>query len=460
MSIAMPDAPGRNDPCPCGSGQKYKKCCLLKHEVAPQPKTSGRAAAMKALIRFAYSDQFATNHAIARVLFWADRLDGMDAREARELVVSDDATIKYNTWFVFDLDIDAGRTVADIFLAQRGWTIGPDERQFIERVRAATMRLYQIEAVERDKGIHLIELWTKARVFVHERLGSEQMVRWDLIGARVVENEAGVPMFEGGIYLYPVSEKSALLKIFKSHHRRFTRHPPGEDIAVFFRRHGMVFHHAWLDLVVQRPLPRMVTAEGDEMMFTRIVFDVRDEPALRAALASRDDVNVQDDGSFVWLEDARDMRRSLGTFRIEGPRAVFEATSRARGDRGRHWIESLAGDATSHRATSYETVAQALKRAADTPRQPQAEIPPEVEAGVLQEAQDRHYRAWMDQPVPAFRGRTPREAAQSKTLRPLLGDLLRQLDNHAERAKAEGRFAYESGWMWSALGLRRPLVRR
>ncbi len=24
--------PGRNDPCPCGSGKKYKKCCLPKHE--------------------------------------------------------------------------------------------------------------------------------------------------------------------------------------------------------------------------------------------------------------------------------------------------------------------------------------------------------------------------------------------------------------------------------------------
>ncbi|MEX2684291.1 MAG: SEC-C metal-binding domain-containing protein [Candidatus Sigynarchaeota archaeon] len=21
---------GRNDPCPCGSGKKYKKCCMLK----------------------------------------------------------------------------------------------------------------------------------------------------------------------------------------------------------------------------------------------------------------------------------------------------------------------------------------------------------------------------------------------------------------------------------------------
>lgn len=25
---------GRNDPCPCGSGQKYKKCCEAKDEAA------------------------------------------------------------------------------------------------------------------------------------------------------------------------------------------------------------------------------------------------------------------------------------------------------------------------------------------------------------------------------------------------------------------------------------------
>ena len=24
--------PGRNDPCPCGSGQKYKRCCLEKDQ--------------------------------------------------------------------------------------------------------------------------------------------------------------------------------------------------------------------------------------------------------------------------------------------------------------------------------------------------------------------------------------------------------------------------------------------
>ena len=29
---------GRNDPCPCGSGKKYKKCHLLKDEIAEHKK--------------------------------------------------------------------------------------------------------------------------------------------------------------------------------------------------------------------------------------------------------------------------------------------------------------------------------------------------------------------------------------------------------------------------------------
>lgn len=28
---------GRNDPCPCGSGKKYKACCLSKAQAADHP---------------------------------------------------------------------------------------------------------------------------------------------------------------------------------------------------------------------------------------------------------------------------------------------------------------------------------------------------------------------------------------------------------------------------------------
>jgi hypothetical protein len=30
LAIRRRREPGRNDPCPCGSGKKWKKCCLLR----------------------------------------------------------------------------------------------------------------------------------------------------------------------------------------------------------------------------------------------------------------------------------------------------------------------------------------------------------------------------------------------------------------------------------------------
>ena len=36
--------PGRNDPCPCGSGNKYKRCCLLKEEAAEHARFACAAA--------------------------------------------------------------------------------------------------------------------------------------------------------------------------------------------------------------------------------------------------------------------------------------------------------------------------------------------------------------------------------------------------------------------------------
>jgi hypothetical protein len=38
---------GRNDPCPCGSGKKYKKCCLAKDEAAARQESAQRAATQR-----------------------------------------------------------------------------------------------------------------------------------------------------------------------------------------------------------------------------------------------------------------------------------------------------------------------------------------------------------------------------------------------------------------------------
>jgi len=44
----MSERPGRNDPCHCGSGSKYKKCCLETDEAARVAAAAAQVAAAAA----------------------------------------------------------------------------------------------------------------------------------------------------------------------------------------------------------------------------------------------------------------------------------------------------------------------------------------------------------------------------------------------------------------------------
>ena len=55
---------GRNDPCPCGSGKKYKQCCLAKDEAAalaaaPKAETKAMRRAARDAMRAAYEAEAA-----------------------------------------------------------------------------------------------------------------------------------------------------------------------------------------------------------------------------------------------------------------------------------------------------------------------------------------------------------------------------------------------------------------
>ena len=75
------------------------------------------------------------------------------------------------------------------------------------------------------------------------------MVTWDLLGARVAPDGIGGHVFEGGLYLYPAEPKEPIVRHFRRLHRRHHRQFPFDDADAFFRKHGMVFHHLWLNLV-------------------------------------------------------------------------------------------------------------------------------------------------------------------------------------------------------------------
>ena len=59
MTSSTTPRPGRNEPCHCGSGRKYKQCCLPKDE-AEAAKTRAAAAAAAATAAPAEADAAAT----------------------------------------------------------------------------------------------------------------------------------------------------------------------------------------------------------------------------------------------------------------------------------------------------------------------------------------------------------------------------------------------------------------
>jgi hypothetical protein len=445
---------GRNDPCPCGSGRKYKKCCLAAGASAPGAYTKAESqSAWAALGRFVSRAEFAGDRAVAEASFFAPLAQGVPDDQRRDLIA--ESQLFFEGWFLCDFLFHSGRTAVDLFLEREGARLGSGERRYLERARLAHLRPYEIVGVTPGERLELLDLWTGERIQVEERLGSQQLAQWDILAARIMLGAANHPVIDGAAYAYPVDARQDLLKELRRGYRKHKRAAPGMDLTTFFKRMGSIFYLLWLRHVALRPLPRMVTAEGDDIVLARAVFDVKDREAVAAALTARPDIEGQDDGSYVWLQEAEDFRRSLGRVVLEGRRLVFEATSRPRAERGRAMIEALAGGAVTYRATSYEDVGQAMKRRPARAAEP-SEVPPEVQAAIVGQFYEEHYRKWLDEPVPALDGRTPREAARLASEHPRLIALLKGMENMSERERRAGRPAYDFAWMWGELGIERP----
>jgi hypothetical protein len=140
----------------------------------------------------------------------------------------------------------------------------------------------------------------------------------------------------------------------KSEARRLRRRDPALDDDSLFKRCAPLVHRLWLDHVVSRPMPVMTTAEGDPMVFGKLVFDVVDEAALRSALDRHPDLVAEEEGRYGWAERTPEFTRSLGQIEIvDGRRLVLEVTSRQRAERGRSLLEEAAGDLLRHRSTRF-----------------------------------------------------------------------------------------------------------
>jgi hypothetical protein len=124
--------PGRNDPCWCGSGRKYKQCHLGRPARAELPARAGWLY-QKAV---AYVERRG-GAATAELAWWADTLDA--DWDAPEVV---DAALDEGGW-------------GERFLAERGPLLPPDEADLAATWATVVPGLYEVERVRFGEGVTL-----------------------------------------------------------------------------------------------------------------------------------------------------------------------------------------------------------------------------------------------------------------------------------------------------------------
>jgi hypothetical protein len=130
--------PGRNDPCPCGSGRKYKRCCLgheAEHDAYAAALEATALPLLSGLLKFAETATRAPLESVAAAdfPFWHGAFDEAKASRVVEHLMFDARLERY------------GRTAIDEFVLERAHALREDERRLLADWQAARHRLYRVD---------------------------------------------------------------------------------------------------------------------------------------------------------------------------------------------------------------------------------------------------------------------------------------------------------------------------
>lgn len=421
----------RNETCPCGSGLKYKKCCLDKDALRPRPESG--AASINAM----------DDRQVADMLRFTKRR----YNDAWELAAEDfddaEATMQLSVPWLLYCFLYKGRTIVDRYLEERGRSLAPSERDWLTAQQRSWLTVWEVLDVEPGKLLIVKDLLSGEERSVHEVSGSRTLKKRDAVLARVVDH-AGVSLFCG---CYPRSlppmNAAEVVRRTRARLRKKSAIPIERLRDESLGRYLIArWEEAVEELDAQRALPlRLHNTDGDLLLLTtdHFSFEKGQRSKIEQRLRAMEDVQPPHapEKPFTFLRPGNAMHKDWDTtiigsaFLSEGD-LTLETNSLERADALRKRIENAFDGLVSHRRRERS---DPLSQRAPNEQDAARDLPvPAAEADqIVREFKARHYESWIDQPLPALAGMTPRQAARKKALRGHVDVLLKDIENHENR---------------------------
>jgi len=468
--------PGRNDPCTCGSGKKYKKCCLAKDT--------------ETVVDFIWQKMRRTEGELVHVLLeYAHKRYGPEAiAEAwdeftlwNDVPMDPELDTAFLPWLVFNwvpenVEVDEAETdtpqrgtekmpeiqVALNYLAEQGTRLNPFQRRFIEEICSQPYSFFVIKDVEPGKRMTLKDLLLKREVCVHERQASTTLRKGAIIFTRVITMDDSSIMVGCAPLVIPLSYLNDFID-FREHMAK--KHPHFDQaLLLAFDIEIRTLYYDIKEALYNPPLPQLRNTDDDPLQLTKLYYRLSCTPrealdalaTLSLANSAEDllsEAKIDDEGQlisieFPWLKKGNQQHAGwentvMGNMIIDGDQLTLEVNSQARADAGKRKITRRLGKRAVFRNAVIQSSEKMMEEIANNPGDHnQDALQQENEAfQALPEVQEKmkamaaqHWKGWLDSSIPALKDQTPREAAQTAHGRERLDALLLEFEQRAESA--------------------------
>ena len=459
---------GRNDPCSCGSGEKYKKCCLKKSEPSADELFRGRLyrereELISLLLKHAVAayGQMAIESAWDEFHQWSNK-DGFDPRSP-ELQL-------FMPWFFYDwtpdlpdedlLEIAPEMPPAQSLLESKSGRLSPLQREYIELCIKTGFSFHEILEAWPGRGFKTKDVLTDKVDEIVEKQGSVGAKPGYLLFGKTVTIQGLTTLEATSPIMIPPIFKIQVLELKKHLNKQnpvITR-----DTLWDYDSEIQDVYQTVYDAVMSPQMPILHNTDGDPLVPHKLTYELLVSPgdafdglADLNCSESRDQILEQGEFNggvlrrivFPWSKKGNPKHAGmdntvLGQIEIDGPKLVVNVNSAKRAEQFETLLKTRLDGRYKAKPCVIESIEHGLKNqppssAAGRSEQDDLMRHPEVQAKIAQ-MMKAHWDDWVNQPVPALGDQTPIEATKTKSGREKLGALLTQFEIDAERRPQPG----------------------
>jgi len=460
---------GRNDPCPCGSGKKYKKCCLNKtissNDFFYRRLSSAYQSLTEQLLEFSISvfGEEIIQAATLEFLFFDKELVTV---EMLEHLSSVSIPWIFFDWFLKpepgeeESDPWAYHSIAEIYLMEEEDELDALEKRILEACTDAPFSFYEVISLKSGSGMRLRDILCGYEYNVTEKMGSRQLKLGDILFARVIKIDDIYMLAGSSPVAIPPRYKPIIIGL-RNYLREGIEIIDDEILFEYDDEIRFTFLQIYHEIVTP---PELCNSDGEPIVFHKLIYEIDDpEETFKALLPlcpAEDEETLRNFGilddsgriieiEFPWLRKGHKLNPAmdntiLGTIKIKKDRMVVEVNSKQRADSIKAEIESRLGNRAKYRATEVTSQESLLKNTESKDLPPTSGKnnllnAPEIR-GKLEQMISQPWEEWIDQPIPFLEGKTPREAVKSPEGKESVEALLLDAERTAVKDKNMGEF--------------------